>query len=359
MFSRERGPRCMTEIILSVRAFVRFAWITLAVTIVVIVWGAVVRATGSGAGCGSHWPLCNGGVVPLAPATATIIEFTHRLTSGVAMILALVLALWARRVFPAGHRARHWAMYSLMFMLIEAAIGAGIVLLELVADDASPLRAGYIAVHLTNTMFLVGAMTATIRFSGASDQLNTGSSGHRGIGSSDHRGIGSSDHRGIGSSDHQGIGSARVRRWQVIALALMVVVAAAGAIVALGDTLFPHASLAEGIAADLDPTSHFLIRLRVWHPIAAVIASVVAITAFRRPIVTGCILFQVGLGIINLMMLAPLPLQMAHLLVSNILWMAMVWFFSGSPRASTVAKLPAPSKSASGPMRSMPPNRRG
>src|SRR5688572_18866613 len=300
-------------------SFIRFAWITLGVTVAVIVWGAVVRATGSGAGCGSHWPLCNGGVVPLAPATATIIEFTHRLTSGVAMILALVLALWARRVFPAGHRARRWAMYSLMFMLIEAAIGAGIVLLELVADDASPLRAGYIAVHLTNTMFLVGAMTATIRFSGASDQLNIGSSGHRGIRSS--------NHPGIGSSDHRGIGSARARRWQVIARVMMVVVAAANAIVALGDTLFPHASLAEGIAADLDPTSHFLIRLRVWHPIAAVIASVLTITAFRRPIVTGCILFQVGLGVINLMMLAPLPLQMAHLLVSNILWMAMVWFF--------------------------------
>jgi cytochrome c oxidase assembly protein subunit 15 len=296
------APRRTTEIILSVPAFIRFAWITLAVTIVVIVWGAVVRATGSGAGCGSHWPLCNGGVVPLAPATATIIEFTHRLTSGVAMILALVLALWARRVFPAGHRARRWAIYSLIFMLVEAAIGAGIVLLELVADDASPLRAGYIAVHLTNTMFLVGAMTATIRFSGA-------------------RVLGFSGPTGLAA------GLARARRWQVIALVLMVVVAAAGAIVALGDTLFPHASLAEGIAADLDPTSHFLIRLRVWHPIAAVIASVLAITAFRRPIVTGCVLFQVGLGVINLMMHAPLPLQMAHLLVSNILWMAMVWYF--------------------------------
>ena len=284
------------------RAFIRFAWITLAVTIVVIVWGAVVRATGSGAGCGSHWPLCNGGVVPLAPATATIIEFTHRLTSGVAMILALVLALWARRVFPAGHRARRWAIYSLIFMLVEAAIGAGIVLLELVADDASPLRAGYIAVHLTNTMFLVGAMTATIRFSGA-------------------QALGFSGPGGLAA------GLARARRWQAMALVLMVVVAAAGAIVALGDTLFPHESLAEGIAADLDPTSHFLIRLRVWHPIAAVIASVLAITAFRRPIVTGCVLFQVGLGVINLMMLAPLPLQMAHLLVSNILWMAMVWHF--------------------------------
>ena len=105
------GTRRATEIILSVRAFIRFAWITLAVTIVVIVWGAVVRTTGSGAGCGSHWPLCNGGVVPLAPTTATIIEFTHRLTSGVAMILALVLALWARRLFPVGQRARRWALY--------------------------------------------------------------------------------------------------------------------------------------------------------------------------------------------------------------------------------------------------------
>lgn len=287
------------------RAYVRFAWITLAVTIVVIVWGAVVRATGSGAGCGSHWPFCNGEVVPLAPATETIIEFTHRLTSGVAMILALVMALWARRLFPAGHPARRWALYALIFMLIEAAIGAGIVLLELVADDTSPLRAGYIAVHLTNTMFLVGAMTAAIRFSGA---------------------------RVLGLSGSQVPGFSG-SWWRTAALILMVLVAAAGAIVALGDTLFPHMSLAEGIAADLDPTSHFLIRLRIWHPILAVVASIVAIAAFRRPLVTAFVLFQVGLGVINLMMLAPLPLQMAHLLVSNLLWMAMVWHFLESQSA--------------------------
>ncbi len=291
------------------RAYVRFAWITLAVTIVVIVWGAVVRATGSGAGCGSHWPFCNGDVVPLAPATETIIEFTHRLTSGVAMVLALVMALWARRLFAPGHPARRWAMYAFVFMLIEAAIGAGIVLLELVADDTSPLRAGYIAVHLTNTMFLVGAMTAAIRFAGAPG----------------HRAIGPSGDRAIGASGGEGIAGARAWQWQAVALAMMVIVAAAGAIVALGDTLFPHASLAEGIAADTDPTSHFLIRLRIWHPILAGVASIVAIAAYRRALVTGCVLFQVGLGVINLLMLAPLPLQMAHLLVSNLLWMAMVW----------------------------------
>ena len=275
-------------------AFVRFAWITLGITVAVIVWGAVVRATGSGAGCGSHWPLCNGVVVPLAPATSTIIEFTHRLTSGAAMILAVVLALWARRVFPAGHRVRTWALWSLIFMLIEAAIGAGIVLLGLVEGNASALRAGYIAVHLTNTMFLMGAMTGTIRW---------GTSGLPAIARS------------------ATVGTA----WQTVSLVLMIVVAAAGAIVALGDTLFPHASLAEGIAADLDPASHFLIRLRIWHPILAVATSILAVFAFRSTLVTSLVLGQAFLGVINLLMLAPLPLQMAHLLGSSILWIAMVW----------------------------------
>jgi heme A synthase len=279
-------------------SFIRFAWITLGVTVAVILWGAVVRATGSGAGCGSHWPFCNGVVVPLAPATATIIEFTHRLTSGAAMILAVVLALWARRVFPAGHRARTWALWSLIFMLVEAAIGAGIVLLGLVEGNASALRAGYIAVHLTNTMFLMGAMTGTIR---------TGTSGTQGT-----------------TDTKNAAGTARV-----LTLALMILVAAAGAIVALGDTLFPHASLAQGLAADLDPTSHFLIRLRLWHPILAVGTAILAVFSFRSTLVTTLVLAQVGLGVMNVLMLAPLPLQMAHLLGSSILWIAMVWEWLG------------------------------
>jgi cytochrome c oxidase assembly protein subunit 15 len=289
-------------------SFIRFAWITLGVTVAVILWGAVVRATGSGAGCGSHWPFCNGVVVPLAPATATIIEFTHRLTSGAAMILAVVLALWARRVFPAGHPARTWALWSLIFMLIEAAIGAGIVLLGLVEGNASALRAGYIAVHLTNTMFLMGAMTGTIR---------TGTSGTE-----------------AGTPRTKSTtGTARV-----LALALMIVVAAAGAVVALGDTLFPHASLAEGFAADLDPTSHFLIRLRLWHPILAVATSVLAVFSFRSTLVTSLVLAQVGLGVMNVLMLAPLALQMAHLLGSSILWIAMVWEWLGTDGKMTRIK---------------------
>jgi heme a synthase len=280
-----------------VQNFVRFAWFTLAITVVVIVWGAVVRATGSGAGCGSHWPLCNGDVLPLAPTTSTIIEFTHRLTSGLALVLSVVMFVWARRLFPSGHRARTWAGAALAFMLGEAAIGAGIVLLELVENNASALRAIYQGVHLTNTMLLVGAMTATIRFSGS-----------------------------------QVLGFSGSRSRIVVTMSLMILVAAFGAIVALGDTLFPHASLAEGIAADFDTTSHFLIRLRIWHPILAAAVSLLTVFTFRTAFITTLVVAQVGLGVLNLMMLAPLPLQMAHLLGSNVLWIAMVWTTLEAPQ---------------------------
>jgi len=293
-----------------IHKFVRFGWVALGMTVLVIVWGAVVRATGSGAGCGSHWPLCNGDVVPLAPTVGTIIEFVHRLTSGAVMLLAVGLVWLSRRTFPAGHEARRWAVISLIFMLVEAGIGAGIVLLELVENNASALRAAYVGGHLVNTLLLVAAMTRTIWAARVPSAGAEGASRPAGMSS-----------RGF-----------------TFAMAAMLLVAATGAIVALGDTLFPSASLAEGIAADLDPTAHFLIRLRIWHPILAATAAVYLFwIAWRSPIFAGpvqatprqlvmfLIVTQTGLGVINLVMLAPLALQMAHLLASNLLWIALVW----------------------------------
>ena len=296
-----------------VRAFIRYAWFTMAATVLVIVWGAVVRATGSGAGCGSHWPLCNGDVVPLAPTVSTIIEFVHRVTSGLVMVLAVGLVVMAGRTFPAGHRARQWAWISLIFMVIEAAIGAGIVLLKLVEGNASALRAGYVGGHLVNTLLLVAAMTTTI-WAARSQPVGGG------------------------------VPARAPAPGFTAAMIAMLLVAATGAIVALGDTLFPSASLAEGLAADLDPTAHFLIRLRVWHPIlAATVAAYLFWIAWRHPDFAGeaqatprqlvmmLIAFQVGLGVINLVLLAPLSLQMAHLLVSNLLWIALVWGWLNRP----------------------------
>jgi heme A synthase len=298
----------------SIGAFIRYAWCALGVTLLVIVWGAVVRATGSGAGCGSHWPLCNGVVVPLAPTAGTIIEFVHRLTSGGAMLLSLGLLVWARRLFAAGHPARRWASISFFFMLLEAAIGAGIVLLRLVEDNASALRAAYVGGHLVNTLLLIGAMLTTIWWS---------------------RPIAS--HPRLRSVLAPGI------RSLTLCLVAMLAVAATGAVVALGDTLFPHASLAEGFAADFDPTSHFLIRLRVWHPLlAALVATYLLFAAsgghafagpdqrHPRRLVITFVLLQTALGIVNLWLLAPLALQMAHLFMSNLLWMTLVWGWWGA-----------------------------
>jgi cytochrome c oxidase assembly protein subunit 15 len=293
-----------------IRRFEQCARLVLGYAIAVIVWGAVVRATGSGAGCGAHWPLCNGDVLPLTPRTATIIEFAHRTTSGLILVLSLLLVAAAFRVFPPRHAARDAAVLAFVFVIIEAAIGAGIVLLQLVEHNASALRAGYVSVHLMNTLLLVGALTATLW---------------------------AARPRAIGWPPGARVRWARLVLYGLISL---LVVSAAGAIVALGDTLFPHATLAAGLAADFDPASHVLIRLRVWHPILAAAASIYIVTIISRSDAidepglrtparwaVGLVCAQVVLGVVNLLALAPLWLQMAHLLVSNALWVAVVWLW--------------------------------
>jgi len=290
--------------------FRRFAWTVLVYAILVIVWGAVVRATSSGAGCGAHWPLCNGAVIPLAPTLKTIVEFAHRATSGLILIMTVLLWWMAAKTFPSGHAALRAAKWSLVFVVIEALIGAGIVLLRLVEDNASLARAIYIAGHLTNTLMLVGCYTWTIV---------------------------SAKPAAVSWPPAK---SAQWERWMRGALAGLIVVAAVGAVVALGDTLFPSATLSQGFAADRDPAAHFLIRLRVWHPAFAVAISALVITivvrsdamdepALRTPAraLVWLVVAQVALGALNLLTLAPLPLQMAHLLVSNLLWVAAVWLW--------------------------------
>src|SRR5262245_31551155 len=119
------------------RRFAIYAWSVLAFHLLVILWGAFVRASGSGVRCGEHWPLCNGQIVPTAPLNATLIEFGHRLTSGVALMSVLVLAIWAIRAFPRGYGIRGGALLALLASFIEAAIGAALVLLRLVGTNES------------------------------------------------------------------------------------------------------------------------------------------------------------------------------------------------------------------------------
>src|SRR6478672_13461763 len=92
------------------RRFRRFAWAVLAYNVLVILWGALVRASGSGAGCGNHWPLCNGQVIPVSPSLHTVIEFTHRMMTGGSAFVVLALLVWTFRGTVKGAAARWFAI---------------------------------------------------------------------------------------------------------------------------------------------------------------------------------------------------------------------------------------------------------
>jgi cytochrome c oxidase assembly protein subunit 15 len=301
----------------------RLAWATLAYNVAVILWGAFVRATGSGAGCGAHWPLCNGEVVPQSPTLATVIELTHRVTSGLALVLALALYVSARRATAIGSAVRRAAVWVVFLELTEGAVGASIVLLRYVGTDTSAPRAIWVAAHLTNTFFLLVALVLTaLRASGVSAASVPASSARK--------------------------------RLVALAIALSVLVGIAGAITALGDTLFPASSLASGLAADASPAAHFLVRLRVLHPIFATVTALVLAgiagtatlgapsPALRRAAIAVVVtqLAQIGCGVLNLVLLAPIAMQMLHLLFADLAWVALVVFcdrFLAEPLAALAA----------------------
>jgi heme A synthase len=313
-------------------AFARYAWGVLACNLAVMLWGAFVRATGSGAGCGARWPDCNGEIIPRPEnvETATAIELTHRITSGLALLLVVVLYAWARRKFVRGHPARRAAGASLALILVEAAIGAGIVLLKLVGDDASAARAVWSALHLVNTFLLIGALALSAWWG------------------AENRAPARLDPRG-GTGWLVGIG----------ALALLLT-GTTGAITALGDTLFPARSLAEGLAQDLSATAHFLVRLRVIHPVIATLSFVYLLMAsgmlaMQRPdprvrrgafMLVATMVAQIGVGLVDVALLAPVGIQLVHLLLADMVWIALVLLGASAlaaPRAREI-KTPLPAR---------------
>ena len=309
-----RFPLPMTSMSPRERRFARYAWGVLAYMVLVVLWGAFVRATGSGAGCGSHWPLCNGEVVPQAPAVETLIELSHRLTSAFAGLLVIGLVVWAFRVFPKGHAVRKGAAGSLFFVITEGAIGAAIVLFEWTALDASVARTVSITLHLNNTFVLLGFLTVTAWWAsgGRPPRLDRTSAMDR-------------------------------TTWTLGALVLgVMLVSTAGAVTALGDTLFRVDSAAEALARTSDQTAHHLERLRVYHPFAAIVLGALLLVAV--PAVTrrrgGRLVAQLGLavqvlyfsqialGLSNVILKAPVWMQLVHLLVADAIWITLIVFCS-------------------------------
>ena len=297
--------------------FSKYAWGVLAYNLLVILWGAFVRASGSGAGCGGHWPLCNGVVIPQAPQVQTLIEFTHRLMSGLSLILVVGLFIWAFRAYPKRHPARLGASLSLLFIVTEALVGAGLVLFSWVAQNASLGRVISTAVHLVNTFFLLAALTLTAWWGSGGERLRL----HR-----------------------QGL-----TLWGLgLGLLGVILLGVTGTITALGDTLFPSPSLAAGLQQDFSPTAQFLIRLRVWHPLIAITVGLYLIFASlmlakSRPsprtkrfagLLSGLILLQLMAGLVNLVLLAPVWMQLLHLLLADSLWIALVLLSANTFAAS-------------------------
>jgi len=295
------------------KPFARYAWGVLAVNVLVILWGAYVRATGSGAGCGSHWPTCNGEIIPRALHIETLIEFTHRLSSGLALLLVVGLLIWAWRGFGKGHPVRLGGILAMVFIITEALVGAALVLFEWVAKDESLGRVIFIAIHLVNTFLLLASLTLTAWWASGGHKLRLKSQG--------------------------------VLRWAFgVGFLGVIFLGISGAITALGDTLFPVATLNEGLLQDISSTAHFTIRLRVWHLVIAILVgfylTFLALWQFssrkepairRLSILLGSMFFfQLTAGLVNLLLLAPVAMQLIHLFLADMVWVMLVLLFAAT-----------------------------
>jgi len=269
-------------------------------TMFVIVWGAFVRATGSGAGCGSHWPLCNGEVIPVDPSLERIIEFTHRTTSGLLLITVLIMYFMSRSLFKTFRPDINTTTGQVtVFLILEALIGAILVIFGLVEYNDTVARAFMMGIHLINTFMLIGCL-AHLCYQ-------------------------------VFGANKRTIADIRWDTWPTLLGVGLIFMGATGSMVALGDTLFPAESLAEGLAQDLNPNSHWLIKLRVIHPIMAVIVVLSGIygltkTGFKDKTggwalaLTSILLLQFCVGMSNWLLLAPTWIQLIHL------WLAEVMF---------------------------------
>jgi heme a synthase len=292
------------------RRFAIFAWLVLVYNLAVILWGAYVRVSFSGDGCGAHWPFCNGQVLPQNMAAPMAIEFTHRMMTSLDSFAVIAFCVWAFLSFPRGHAARLFSILSLVFLFLEALLGAGLVLLRYVAHDQSAGRALYLSAHLTNTMLLLAALTVAAWLAYTGEEC---------------------------------VPWANIppRLWG--AAAVVIAVSITGVIAALGDTLFPSSSLAAGMQRDFSSASSLLLRLRMVHPFIALAGAayvVWAMTGFLRSglaapaRVITLVVLQLAVGAINLTLLAPVWMQLIHLLMADLVWIAVVVMLLESGRAS-------------------------
>lgn len=289
--------------------FHHFAWATLSVLLGVIAWGAYVRSSGSGAGLGNQWPFWSSEGIDPDRAFHFFVELVHRLTSAVSFVMVVALVVWSRRRFLPRHAARRYASLSLVVMVIEVLLGAGLVKFRLVEDNASAFRAFAVSLHLANTFLLI-ALVAMTAWHGSADR-NVVAKGQGAVG------------------------------WGLwIGIVATLLLGVSGALTALADTLFPPATMAQVMEQSVPATSHFLIQVRGIHPLLAVsvglyLILVAGLVAYLRPnddvrawsrLLVGLVLAQSVIGLANIALFTPHWLQMVHLIVADVMWIVLLLF---------------------------------
>ncbi len=293
---------------LKMSRFAKYAWFVLAYNILVIIWGVFLRASKSGDGCGQHWLTCHGEVIPSAPELKTVIEFSHRLTSGLAFFFVLILLIWAFRKFGKGSPIRKTAVISFFFIITEALVGAGLVLTGNTAETLTAARPFWMIGHLINTFILLAFLTLTAWFASGGKTFNL---------------------------------KAQPKILLMLCLAVIGIlfIGMSGSVAALSSMLFPANSLAEGFQQDFSGTSNILLRLRVSHPILSIsvgvylifLASWLRSKAKENPsvnkwanVLSVLVLIQFASGAVTLLTLAPIVMQIIHLFLADAVWIAFV-----------------------------------
>jgi heme A synthase len=264
-----------------------------------ILAGAIVRATGSGDGCGSTWPTCKGRVIPELSDIPELIEFSHRVVSGILLVVTLIIFLKTRDL-EKNNLKKVISNYLTFFVVLEAVIGAVIVLFEWVGLNSSLPRIVAVPIHLVNTFGLLACFIALYK---------------------------------VVKDDQQSIKGIVDNQFLVV-LCLFLLSGATGSITALADVLFPSESFIQGFVEDFDETSELLTRLRILHPI---VASLLSITLFfesnrlkktyklNTKSLKLMVLVAVTLGVVNVLSNIWLPLSVFHLAIADFLWITYIY----------------------------------
>lgn len=283
---------------LNTQKFARIIASLWAYTLLVILWGAWVRISHSGDGCGDHWPLCDGQLIPDFAQKKTWIEYAHRLMSGSYGLIVLYI-FYKVRTSVVSPMTRKLTTLLLLFMISEALLGAVLVKGQLVTTDDSVTRLFVMSFHQLNSFLLTGVTFFLFLSMKAEPQI-------------------------ISLKSYK-------------PFLFFILLAVSGAMASLSTTLFPSISLFAGVLQDFSAHSHLFVRLRILHPLLAlIIASSFVLWLFRNNYMRPALEFFVAIfiGVMTILTLSPVYLKLAHLLIAHLLWARLFYLFVSSPDSS-------------------------